>query len=179
MTRKDLLDSTIKKLFSLSGNYCAFPNCRQKMVENDSVIGEICHIEAAEEDGQRYNPNQSDDERRDFPNLILLCPTHHKITNNVVDYSVQRLKEMKAIHESDYTDKAFVVSDEIVSSAINSYISTQLIQNLATGTQNITQSGAIYNFGINTRDMIEAINQSNLILQDHLQDAKKETETKI
>lgn len=118
MTRKPLLDSTVKKLFALSGNCCAIPTCPQKMVENEAVIGVICHIEAAEEGGERYNPDQTDDERRDFPNLILLCPTHHTITNNVVNYPVKILKAMKSIHEAKYTYRPFVVSDEVVSSAI-------------------------------------------------------------
>ncbi len=88
------------------------------MVEDDFVIGVVCHIEAAEQRGERYNPNQSDDERRDFNNLILLCPTHHTITNNVIKYPVQRLKDMKATHEAKYTNMLFSVSDEIIKQAM-------------------------------------------------------------
>lgn len=41
--------STIKNLFALSDNRCAFPGCTQKLVdENDNIFAQICHIEAAE-----------------------------------------------------------------------------------------------------------------------------------
>jgi len=181
MTRKDLLESTVKKLFALSGNMCAFPTCTQKMVEHGDVIGVICHIEAAEKGGQRYNPDQTDDERRDFSNLVLLCPTHHTITNNVAIYSVDKLKEIKAIHEAKYVDTPFDVSDEIVSRAIKSYVSMQSIHNLTAATQNITQSGDIYNTGIGVRDVLDLIEvniQKGLLSQDSIISAVKEMETK-
>jgi hypothetical protein len=88
------------------------------MVEDGFVIGEICHIEAAEEGGERYNDKQSDDERRDFDNLILFCPTHHTITNNVFKYFVEVLKGVKTTHETKYDDKLFSVSDDIVKQAM-------------------------------------------------------------
>jgi hypothetical protein len=41
----DYSDSTLKKLFSLSGNICAFKSCNSKIIDEfESVIGEICHI---------------------------------------------------------------------------------------------------------------------------------------
>jgi len=93
--------TTIKKLFALSGNQCAFPNCNHKFAlpERKEVISNICHIEAAEHGGERYNPNQTDDERRDYNNLILLCPNHHVETNDTVKYTVEALKEIKRNHE--------------------------------------------------------------------------------
>ncbi len=93
MSRLKILESTIKKLFALSGNICAFPNCTQALVnENEDLIGEICHIEAAEEGGPRFNKNKTDEERRSFENLIILCPTHHEVTHNSTIYPVEKLK---------------------------------------------------------------------------------------
>jgi hypothetical protein len=38
-------EQTIKKLFALSGNICAFPGCQSPIVESaGTVTGEICHI---------------------------------------------------------------------------------------------------------------------------------------
>ena len=38
---------TIKRLFAVSGNRCAFPNCQTHLSdEHGIIIGEICHIEA-------------------------------------------------------------------------------------------------------------------------------------
>jgi len=56
---------TIKRLYALSGNQCAFPGCGVIFVstENDTNISNICHIEAAENGGKRYNPNSNDNER--------------------------------------------------------------------------------------------------------------------
>lgn len=93
--------TTIKKLFALSGNQCAFPDCKATFVlpEREESIAEICHIEAAEPKGERYNSNQTDDERRDYKNLILLCPNHHVETDDTVKYTVEVLKEMKRNHD--------------------------------------------------------------------------------
>lgn len=98
---RQIKPNTIKRLFALSGNQCAFPGCTVKIVQetSDYLISQICHIEAAEPEGQRYNPNQSDDERRSFENLVLLCPNHHVVTNDEVIYTVEKLKTIKKDHE--------------------------------------------------------------------------------
>lgn len=99
---RQITPNTIKRLFALSGNQCAFPGCKVKIVQetSDYLITQICHIEAAEPEGQRYNPNQSDDDRRSFENLVLLCPNHHVVTNEEGIYSVEDLKKIKKDHEA-------------------------------------------------------------------------------
>src|SRR5690606_4189692 len=76
--------SHVKKLFALSGNECAAPDCTRRLIAKDgiSIIAKICHIEAASDDGPRWNPSMNDDERRDFYNLILLCDEDHTIIDN-------------------------------------------------------------------------------------------------
>lgn len=98
--RKTSAPITIKALFAKSGNCCAFPGCRNSLIKNDSLfIGEIAHIEAAEAGGTRFNPKQSDDERRGYGNLILLCHEHHvEIDADAGKYSVRMLKRMKLEH---------------------------------------------------------------------------------
>lgn len=117
--RKDLKLSTVKKLFALSGNKCAFPNCNQCLVdEHGNIFAQICHIEAAEQGGERYNPNQTDEERRSFENLVLLCANHHIESNNVVIWTVEKLKAIKSEHETKYLKVQFEISDEVAQKAL-------------------------------------------------------------
>ena len=92
---------TIKRLFALSGNRCAFPNCPVQLVAGGTIIGEVCHIRAAQPGGPRYDSTQSDEERHGYDNLILLCGNHHtEIDGDENTYSVQCLVNMKTAHES-------------------------------------------------------------------------------
>ena len=61
---------------------------------------EICHIEAANIGGERFNSEQTNEERRAFENLIVMCGTHHTVTNDVNRYTVNVMKEMKRAHEA-------------------------------------------------------------------------------
>jgi tetratricopeptide (TPR) repeat protein len=95
---------TIKRLFAVSGNQCAFPDCSLPLVDSVSgtVLGEICHIKARSPDGPRYDPAQTERARHAFENLLLLCPAHHKVVDGDPDkYTVEKLKQIKEQHESD------------------------------------------------------------------------------
>ena len=92
---------TVRSLALRCRNLCAFPGCTHPVIdENNKLISQLCHIEAAEPRGERYNENQTDEERRAFENLMFLCYPHHQITNDVVKYSVAAMKEMKRVHEA-------------------------------------------------------------------------------
>jgi hypothetical protein len=96
--------ATIKELFAVSLNRCAFPNCANPIVDvNGSLLGEICHIEAAMSDGERFNAKMSNEDRRKKSNLILLCSNHHIVTNNTQLYPSEKMREMKINHESKAT----------------------------------------------------------------------------
>ena len=97
--------NTVRRLDKLSGNQCAEPSCQKNLIAEDgqSIISKICHIEAASKNGPRWNANMSDDERRDFSNLILLCDEHHTIIDNKVNekrFPVSLLKKWKTEHEA-------------------------------------------------------------------------------
>jgi len=95
--------ATIKRLFAVSGNRCAFPGCPLPLfdLESDTLVGEICHIKAQNPGGERYDPDQSDEERHGFDNLLLLCRAHHKVIDHHPDtYTVEQLLEMKALHQA-------------------------------------------------------------------------------
>jgi hypothetical protein len=123
---REIAELTIKKLYSMSGNHCAFPGCTQTFFNcaDKTNVSNICHIEAAEQGGQRYNPNSDDEYRRSFDNLILLCPNHHKVTDDVQKYTVAVLKDMKYQHETKFL-QSVIAQDVIVKnpSALNIIIS--------------------------------------------------------
>lgn len=119
MTRKAPKLDTLRALFAKSGNCCAFPGCKNKIINNkNKLIGEICHIEAAEEGGERYNPKQTDEERRHYDNLILLCHEHHVETNDVQEYTVNKLKNMKKVHEAKFINNNFEIDEQVLKSIL-------------------------------------------------------------
>ena len=96
--------STVRRLDTLSGNECAHPNCSKKLIAEDgiSIVSKICHIAAASKEGPRFDKDMTDDERRGFDNLILLCDEHHVIIDNKANeetYPTYLLKIWKSEHE--------------------------------------------------------------------------------
>jgi len=107
---------TLKALFAKSGNRCAFPGCDNTLIDAEgNCIGIICHIEAANPLGERFNERQSDLERRHIGNLLLLCHQHHIVTNNVEVYTVEKLKQMKLDHELKFESYGYQIDYEVLS----------------------------------------------------------------
>ena len=121
MSRKEPKTKTIKRLYAKSGNQCAFSNCEQKIFldNNTENISQVCHIEAAERGGQRYNADSTDEYKRSYDNLIILCPTHHKITDDIKIYSVEILQNMKNEHENKIEKRVISNKPTIFATAIN------------------------------------------------------------
>lgn len=99
---------TIKRLYAVSGNVCAYPGCTYPLVDETSgtVISEICHIKGYRpgvgnrRGAARHDRNQTASQRHDFDNLILMCSNHHEIIDNDENtWTVARLKQLKAKHE--------------------------------------------------------------------------------
>ena len=60
VTRLKPSRATIRRLFAHSGNLCAYPECRNLMIDkNGDLIGQICHIESAMPNRERFNPNMT------------------------------------------------------------------------------------------------------------------------
>lgn len=94
---------TIKRLFAVSGNRCAFPTCQSELVDagTGKVIGKICHIKGSRPGSPRYDPQQSESERHGYDNLLLLCPLHHDVVDSDPEsYTVERLSEIKSRYEA-------------------------------------------------------------------------------
>ncbi len=107
---------TVKRLFALSRNECAFPKCVTPLVDEGGgkVTGRICHIRAARESGPRYDAEQTPQERHSFDNLLLLCGLHHDVIDADTDaYTVDRLRRMKHDHE-EASDAELEPSEETV-----------------------------------------------------------------
>ncbi|UKY36969.1 hypothetical protein [Pantoea dispersa] len=101
MSRLNPKSTTLRTLFLRSGNQCSFPECNIELINSyGQYVGNVCHIEAAEKGGERFNASQTDEERRSYNNLILLCANHHLITNDEKAYTVQVLQSMKSNHEN-------------------------------------------------------------------------------
>ncbi|WP_460481886.1 HNH endonuclease [Comamonas humi] len=92
--------STVKRLFAVSMNRCAFPGCSTPVIdpETQTVLGEICHIHAQSEGGPRFNDDLTTEQIHGFENLILMCGTHHKLIDepgNEATYSAAYLMGLK------------------------------------------------------------------------------------
>ena len=99
--RRKPSEKTIKMLFAASGNKCAFPGCGSELVNFDAgiVLGEVCHINSASLKGPRYDPSQTESERNEHGNLIILCPNHHRLVDQDVSiFTAEYLRAIKATH---------------------------------------------------------------------------------
>lgn len=107
-SRKKPHTGTHAALVSLCGGTCYWRDCRERVikeVEGQYVMNlQIAHIRAAEPNGPRYDdgPPISDEDRRAFTNLILLCHPHHTLVDKVEPekYSVETLHKWKRERET-------------------------------------------------------------------------------
>lgn len=93
--------ATLRLLFGLSGNLCAFPNCKHLLLnEKGDFIAEIAHIEGVK--GERFNSKMDNEQRRQPSNLALLCHAHHVETDDEKVWTVAKMREMKETHEARF-----------------------------------------------------------------------------
>jgi hypothetical protein len=105
---------TVKRLFALSGNRCAFPKCGVPVVDppSGSVLVEICHIQGENPGAARFDASQTDEERQAFENLILLCGIHHKVIDDDQEsYTVERLRQIKTQQEAKLASSPATADD--------------------------------------------------------------------
>ena len=113
----------LRKLYIKSGNECAFPGCHNVLVnEKGTFVGEVCHIEAALPGGERFNPNMTNEERRSYDNLMLMCHYHHVETDDVKEYPVEKMKQIKRDHESKYSGIIGQMKNSVVDYGISSVV---------------------------------------------------------
>lgn len=115
MARLPVKTDVLRALFARSGNQCAFPGCTAALVnEKNQFIAQVCHIEGAATGGERFNTAQTDEQRRQYENLILLCYPHHIETDDVKTFSVERLREMKVAHEATFEKNSFKIDESLL-----------------------------------------------------------------
>ena len=122
---------TLKTLFALSGNQCAYPECAFPIIgpatekSDDIVIGEICHIYAINEKGPRGKAKLTDTELNSPKNLVLFCPNHHTIVDKQHEtYPAEKLIEWKREHE----EKIRKYPDDITSDSFSRFqVLTELV----------------------------------------------------
>jgi hypothetical protein len=102
----------LRALFARSGNQCAFPGCTQPLInDKNKFIAQVCHIEAASEGGERFNPDGNDEHRRSYENLLILCYPHHIETDDIEEYPVDRLLQIKREHEQLFLKSDFKIDE--------------------------------------------------------------------
>lgn len=70
-----------------------------------TVIGEVAHIHAYEDDGPRPDVTMSMYDRNRYPNLLLLCPNHHSLVDKQpATYTTDMLRRWKRETERKVTD---------------------------------------------------------------------------
>ncbi|RYZ35440.1 MAG: hypothetical protein EOP49_33510, partial [Sphingobacteriales bacterium] len=133
---------TLTLLFSLSGNVCAFPECSSALFGGDNTfIGQVCHIESAKQGGERFNPESSNEDRRQFSNLMVMCYEHHKVTDNVEVYTTEKMRQIKADHENSFrAAPTYATPDQI-----DGVAQIELQKSLVTIQHNIEKVSAVQN----------------------------------
>ena len=98
-------DKARKILWGRSGNRCVI--CRRELVVNptavddESVVGEECHIVSERPQGPRYDASIPVHRIDDHENLLLLCRIHHKMVDDQEEtYTAQVLHRLKKEHEN-------------------------------------------------------------------------------
>lgn len=101
---RDYTAGTRSALATLSQGTCYFPGCTEpttKFIDGEPFNNfEMAHIRDAKP-GNRYVENMTDDERRAFANLVLLCKPHHTLVDKTHPdrFSISDLEGWKAERE--------------------------------------------------------------------------------
>ncbi|GAA1603738.1 hypothetical protein GCM10009789_67190 [Kribbella sancticallisti] len=105
MTRLPILESTVKQLYG-TATTCAYPECDEKLLRwldglhSPLLNSRIAHICAASALGPRYDESMTDEDRRAFGNLVLLCLPHAEEVDLKVladRYPAETLRRWKAV----------------------------------------------------------------------------------
>ena len=100
--RDDFTRRTVETLAGRAGNRCSNPDCRKptsgpRTEPTKTVnIGVAAHITAASENGPRYDPGLTSEERRHPDNGLWLCQNCAKLVDNDPEaYPVDQLRTWK------------------------------------------------------------------------------------
>lgn len=108
MAKTRIPPKTQTALWAKSAGRCQYRGCPKALIgdlvagHEDGNFGFIAHIVADSPDGPRGDATRSAQLAKSLSNLMLMCPTHHKLidVDGLADHPEALLLEMKAEHES-------------------------------------------------------------------------------
>jgi energy-coupling factor transporter ATP-binding protein EcfA2/5-methylcytosine-specific restriction endonuclease McrA len=113
MSSRYIKQNIIKRLFSDTNGSC--PECSEPLLRQKTVIGEICHIEAVNPGGARYNRFLDEEKVNDYDNLIVLCPSCHAAIDkkeNQDHYTKEFLIDLKYNSKNNLKPKIIELSEQ-------------------------------------------------------------------
>jgi hypothetical protein len=122
---------------------------------------QIAHIHAARPDGPRYRTEMTDDQRRDFKNLILLCTPHHYYVDKIkpLDYPAGVLQEWKASKE-----KGGIAALSRISGLTEENLAAHVINAAQVATAELQQAiGQLREFSPVAADLLKAASASEML----------------
>ena len=141
-------------LWGRAASRCAFPACRRELVmdatetDDESLVGEACHIVARSIDGPRGTSYLTPKQRDKYGNLLLLCSVHHKIIDDQPnEYSIKKLNDIKRVHESwvssqlEIYDPSKQRDDEVYASYIEKFECLTSLDNWSNWTRHLLSNG--------------------------------------
>ncbi|WP_449407144.1 hypothetical protein [Microbacterium maritypicum] len=114
--------NTVRELYLLSGNQCAYEGCTEPILTEEGTLhGDIAHIRGAMPQSARFDPTMTNEERRAADNLLLLCKHHHADIDNLDhagSYTVEFVQAMKAAHEAKFREAVATLTRRIDDSTL-------------------------------------------------------------
>lgn len=144
-------NKTRKIIWARSGNICSI--CKAKLVSDkaepypSTIFGEECHIISQRPNGPRHI---SIDNYDDEDNLIILCANCHKsIDNNLEYYTVEKIKKLKDIHQTEIREKLIKTDLKNIFSKVND---VTILPKVSTGKTLLNLLDEPYGFYIDYED---------------------------
>lgn len=89
-----------------AGGRCEYPGCNEPLWKDDLTLAKmnrayLAHIIADSSNGPRGDAVLSEQRKKDFSNMMLLCDTHHRLVDKEAkdDHPVELLRRYKQEHE--------------------------------------------------------------------------------
>ncbi len=105
-------------LWAKSAGRCQFDACneplwRDKITQIEMNFAEVAHIIGNSPQGPRGDATLSEEYCNDLNNLMLMCPRHHKMIDQILDvYSDDVLRQMKKAHEARIEQVTAITTDK-------------------------------------------------------------------
>lgn len=106
-TRDNFSDTTKKELARRAAHFCSAPYCIRLTIgphsdeQKSLATGCAAHIHAAAENGPRYDPTQTPEQRKDITNGIWMCrECGDEVDKDTSKHTADQLRQWKATHEA-------------------------------------------------------------------------------